>query len=77
MPRLVFWFLLIVLVLGLPLNVASATENATWLDDAYPTPYAGPVLQTTGTNAAHWLIIGAFVIVLIIFLGVAFRRPKS
>jgi hypothetical protein len=76
MPRLVMLFLFIIMISGFPLEIASASEGGNWHNGAYPTPYVGPVFET-GTNVAHWLIVGAFVIVLIVFLGVAFRRPKS
>ena len=77
MPRLILLFLLFILIVGFPLSTVGAVENEPWLQDAYPTPYASPTTLEVNIETAHWLIIGAAVIVLIIFVGVAFRRPKS
>jgi hypothetical protein len=69
-------FLLIVFISSIPSGIVVAVEGETWMDDAYPTSDVSTTL-VTGSDTAHWLIVGALVIVLIIFAGVVLRRPKS
>jgi hypothetical protein len=76
LPRWILLFLVITLILSFPLISANAVQGNTWLEGPYPTPYIEPNLETD-TASAQWLIVGALVIVVIIFGGVALRRRKS
>jgi len=75
-PRRILLFVLIALILIPLLGVACAFEGGTNSNVAYPVPGIDPTIQTH-SGAAHWLIVGAVVIVVIIFGGVALRRNKS
>ena len=74
--RWILMFFLITFVISFPLGIVSAMDVGAWFDDPYPTPIVEPVPEADAATA-HWLIVGAFVIVLIIFGGVALRRQKS
>ena len=79
--RFVFsrWILLILwlaLIFSFPFGVAYAESKGIGLGGIDPTPYLGPVINTEVENA-HWLILGAAIIVIIIFAGVLLHRQKS
>ena len=67
---------LIALILIIFLGVSCASDINSNLGAAYPPPDVGLTLETH-SEAAHWLILGAAVIVVIIFGSVALRRNKS
>ena len=74
--RWIFVFLIAVLILCVPQGGASAAFGGARLDDSYPTLQAA---NEIGAEANHtlYLILGAFVIVLVILGAVLLRRPKS
>ena len=69
--RILGWVL--TLVLFLSLIVVTVAPGLAQADDPYPSGAGLPVV----TDNAYGLIIGAALIVVIIFGGVAFRRWKS
>jgi hypothetical protein len=73
------WTLILMFLLSLaslPIMVVSANQGGGLFDDPYPTPEV--VTQVSGNmEKSVGLILGAALIVLIIFGGVVIRRIKS
>lgn len=74
--RLMFVFIIATLIFCIPLGGTSAAYGGQQLDDPYPTLQSDSDVETT-TNNTLYLILGAFVIVLVILGGVFLRRQKS
>ena len=74
--RCILTFIFLSLIVWVPIDVAHATQGGVLFDDPYPTPEI--VTQVNGnTEKSIGLILGAGLIVVVIFGGVLYRRIKS
>ena len=74
--RWVYLLLILLVLVGFPIYAAHATQGVIQIDDPYPT--VDVVAQVSDhTEVSMGLILGAGLIVVVIFVGVIFRRVKS
>ncbi len=74
--RWIFIFLLVTMIFSFPFGGVQAASEQQIPEDPSPSSQSDTVIKAK-TSLALYLIIGAFVIVLVIMGGVFFRRTKT
>ena len=68
--------LVTILLVSVPLGINSADFEVQIVDEAYPEFQSDGEVRPS-VNNAHYLLLGAVLIVIVIFGAVLLRRPKS